>query len=116
MTKKTIQFIQAQLDAMGFDAGAQDGILGTQTLAALNMVETLGGRRLGKPGKGQELRLDACPGRQAVKHRQDNGLPFILKKRDLFIGNPHFALDKKYPLCERLQPRSCCSRWKFSRV
>lgn len=29
MTKKTIQFIQAQPDTMGFDASPQDGILGT---------------------------------------------------------------------------------------
>ena len=41
MTKKIIKFIQAQLNTRGLDAGAEDGILGTQTLAALNQVEEI---------------------------------------------------------------------------
>jgi hypothetical protein len=39
MTKKAVQFIQAQLNARGLDAGPEDGILGPRTLAALNQVE-----------------------------------------------------------------------------
>lgn len=39
MTKKTIQLVQAQLNARGLDAGPEDGILGPQTLKALNQVE-----------------------------------------------------------------------------
>ena len=41
MTKKAIKLIQNQLNAMGFDAGPEDGILGDRTYNALNQVEYL---------------------------------------------------------------------------
>jgi hypothetical protein len=41
MTKKTIQFVQTQLNAKGLDAGPEDGIMGTQTLTALNQVSEI---------------------------------------------------------------------------
>jgi len=41
MTKKAIKFLQAQLNARGLKAGQEDGILGPQTLNALNQVEDI---------------------------------------------------------------------------
>ena len=43
MTKDTIKFVQAQLNARGLDAGSEDGVLGPQTLAALNKVDGIPG-------------------------------------------------------------------------
>ncbi len=37
--KHRIRFVQQQLNLMGLQAGTEDGILGPQTLAALNRVE-----------------------------------------------------------------------------
>lgn len=37
--KKRIRFVQRQLNARGLNAGSEDGILGRQTLAALDQVE-----------------------------------------------------------------------------
>ena len=39
MTKKSIRFVQSQLNARGLDAGPEDGILGPKTLSALDQVE-----------------------------------------------------------------------------
>jgi peptidoglycan hydrolase-like protein with peptidoglycan-binding domain len=39
MTKKTIRFVQAQLNARGLDAGPEGGMMGPRTLATLNQVE-----------------------------------------------------------------------------
>ena len=39
MTKKSIKFIQSQLNARGLNAGQEDGILGPRTINALNQVE-----------------------------------------------------------------------------
>lgn len=39
MIKKAIKLIQSQLNAKGFDAGPEDGILGSQTLNAVNQVK-----------------------------------------------------------------------------
>ncbi len=41
MTKKAIKLIQNQLNAMGFDAGPEDGIMGLKTYHALNKVDWL---------------------------------------------------------------------------
>ncbi len=41
MTKKAIRFIQAQLNARGLNAGAEDGVLGAKTLSALAKVEAI---------------------------------------------------------------------------
>ena len=41
MTKKTTQFVQAQLNVTGLNAGPEDGIMGPRTLAALNRVEEI---------------------------------------------------------------------------
>jgi hypothetical protein len=41
MTKKVIKLIQNQLNVMGYDAGPEDGILGTRTNDALNQVDWL---------------------------------------------------------------------------
>ncbi|MCG8688347.1 MAG: hypothetical protein MI892_25975 [Desulfobacterales bacterium] len=38
MKKSTIEFIQAQLNEMGIDAGPEDGILGPKTTAALDQI------------------------------------------------------------------------------
>lgn len=37
--KDRIRFVQRLLNLMGFDAGPEDGILGPQTLAAMNQIE-----------------------------------------------------------------------------
>jgi hypothetical protein len=39
MTKKSIRFVQSQLNARGLDAGPEDGVLGPKTLSALDQVE-----------------------------------------------------------------------------
>jgi hypothetical protein len=39
MTRKSIKFVQAQLNARGLDAGPEDGILGRRTVSALDQVE-----------------------------------------------------------------------------
>lgn len=41
MTKNVIKLIQNQLNVMGFDAGPEDGILGTRTNDALNQIDWL---------------------------------------------------------------------------
>ncbi len=41
MTKKTIKFVQAQLNARGLDAGPEDGLLGPRTVAALDRIEEI---------------------------------------------------------------------------
>jgi hypothetical protein len=41
MTKKAIKFLQTQLNDRGLNAGPEDGILGPQTLNALNKIEDI---------------------------------------------------------------------------
>ncbi|MCP4020861.1 MAG: peptidoglycan-binding protein, partial [Desulfobacteraceae bacterium] len=41
MKKKVIKFIQNQLNAMGKDAGPEDGIMGPKTMNALNQIEDI---------------------------------------------------------------------------